>query len=300
MFEWFKDFDSNVQAASIAAGVAIIISLISLPFKHLLKRRLYDHKLRADYDNEQRRLLRTLRGQYSARFAELGERWSRRMFNLYENQAKGWLDVKGEYSRNETRDGEYYYRSTVYRFLSVVSLMGRFESEALYIDSRIALKDDLEFVQFIKALFWAMTDIRVFQGCEYDWDSNTDHFYEDYLRSLTDRLWDGDRFPTSEEFWQTEANNNLFHETFKFFDGVSKSEGRLRWDRLVVFHLLLVSFLNRFGYAYQKTDKSAIKNIVSQFVEPCIRENFIKWVRMIGVEKIKEVRYTSKLVKTAK
>jgi hypothetical protein len=66
-----------------------------------------------------------------------------RVFNLYENEAKGWLKVKEKKSwfkadeKNYQAAG-YFYRTTVYRFLAVTSSIQQFENEALHIDHKVA------------------------------------------------------------------------------------------------------------------------------------------------------------------
>lgn len=43
-----------------------------------------------------------------------------------------------------------------------------------------------------------------------------------------------------------------FSSLSEFFNGMNRLEDRLRWDRIVVLHLILIAFINTIGYDFQK------------------------------------------------
>ena len=65
----------------------------------------------------------------------------------------------------------------------------------------------------------------------------------------------------------------------KFFDDLKADETRLRWDRLVVFHLFLITFINAFGYGYQQTKKDELARVVKRIRHDKIRENLDRWLK---------------------
>lgn len=72
---------------------------------------------------------------------EAAESLNHRLWNLYQNESKGWLALRGNY---EKIGDKYYFATSVYRFLAVCSIERRFEAEALLVDSRVAEKGDLD------------------------------------------------------------------------------------------------------------------------------------------------------------
>ena len=102
--------------------------------------------------------------------------------------------------RKDYRGTGYYFITTVYRFLAVTTSIQRFEYEALYIDPKIAEKEDFDFVYGLKLLQKAATDVSLFNGIGYDTSKSTDHIFSDRLRVIADSYWRQEQFLTREEF----------------------------------------------------------------------------------------------------
>lgn len=47
---------------------------------------------------------------------------------------------------------------------------------------------------------------------------------------------------------------------------ISPNEDRSRWDRIVLFHIFLMMFLNKYGLDHQKTDKAKFADVVKNVV----------------------------------
>jgi hypothetical protein len=193
---------------------------------------------------------------------EAGENMNHRMWNLYVNEAKQWLKIEGGY---QDLTAYYYFKSTVYRFLAVCATARRFEAEALLLDSRIAEKSDLDFVKYVKALLWAMSDVALFQGLPYDDFDQVDHFFRDHLRRICDSYWKNENFVTLSDFETAVERDNALQPVLDFFNGLRAEEPRFRWDRLLAFHLLLLAFLNTFGYKSQKSTDEQFLNVAQKF-----------------------------------
>ena len=132
-------------------------------------------------------------------------------------------------------------------------LVRQFECEAVLIDARIAEKNDLYFVKFAKAFSWAVCDVALFEHLNYDVNYATDHFFRDQLREICDSCVKEGAFLGHEELRTVLNSTPDFDRVFRFFDGLKKNESRLRWDRLVAIHLLLMAFVNCFGYDMQES-----------------------------------------------
>lgn len=279
---------SSVTAALIAAAVSVATTLLT---KLWLDRRAHREQLEVDYEYEQRKALRELIGRYHGRLLDHATSWHNRMSNIYANAGEGWLDVAGDYSRPA-----YYFRSTVYRFLALQGHAHLFEHEQVFIDARVAEPRDLDFVKFVKALHWVMSDAALVDGIPYDTFASTDHFTSDRLRALCEAFLDEGRVPSYRGFQirlrsQLAARDDLeLRAVFEFFDGVSPTEDRLRWDRLVCLHLLTIAFVRTFGYEWLRPSSADVTNAVGRLRNAAVARNLISWLPRLGLAEHAELR----------
>jgi hypothetical protein len=296
--EWFDKADTSVKVAVIAALTALATSLITIahslfgaPLKYWLEKGALRNKLAIEYEYEQRKNLRELIGKYQGRMLEAAETLNHRLWNLYTNQDKGWLDAQADY-----RNGGYYHSSFVYRFLNFYALARRFESEAVLIDSRIAEKKDMDFLKFVKALAWAVCDVALFHNIEYDTMYSTDHFFRDRLREVCDSCMVDEKFLGHEELRSVLLNTSDSDIVFRFFDGLKRNEPRLRWDRLVTVHLLLLAFVNSFGYDMQKSTPQQFVDVTLQANNAQVLRNLASWLPKLGLQQNKSAKLIAKAV----
>lgn len=199
--------------------------------------------------------------------------------NLDRNVSKGWLEVHGRYDLPKGR--LYYFRTSVYRFLILASIENRFERLALHVDSRIAEPSDLTFLLYAKALRWAITDAALFRGVEgYSEDAPGDHFYADRLREMCASMYDDDRqirFGEFEAAMPTESTR----DALAFFDGLRPDS--FRWERLTAFRLLLLGFLNGFGYEHQQSPQSHLDSVARNIKTAKVAANLAAWLPKLGL-----------------
>jgi hypothetical protein len=207
------------------------------------------------------------------------------MNNLYDHQAEGRLDVGGRYE-----DPNYYLRSTAYRFLALSSLSRAFEADAIYIDVRIAETSDLDFVKFVKAFRWLMTDLDLIEGLDYEPWEGRDHFYNDRFRGICDSFRANDDLLSLAEFELRAPTDQDLREVLMFFDGLRADEPRLRWDRLVALHLFVMAFLNAFGYDMQRSDEADLGRAAAQLRNPEIGANVERAVPKLGLSENAEAQ----------
>lgn len=296
--ELFDKADTSVKVALIAAFAALATSLITVvhslfgaPLKYWLEKRSLRNKLAIEYEYAQRKNLRELIGRYQGRMLEAAETLSHRLWNLYANQDKGWLDAQGNY-----KNSGYYHSSFVYRFLNLYALVRRFESEAILIDSRIADKKDLDFVKFVKAFAWAACDVALFDKIDYDTKYATDHFFRDRLREICDSCMGEEGFLRHEELRSVLLNTSDFDDVFRYFDGLKRNEPRLRWDRLVAVHLLLLAFVNSFGYDMQESTPQQFIDVALQTDNSQVLRNLHSWLPKLGLQQNKSANLIGKAV----
>jgi hypothetical protein len=268
----------SLAISLLSALIAAIALILSTPLQYMFSRRALEHKLKSEYEYEQRKELRKLIGRYHGRLVEAADAWRNRMNNLYDHQAEGRMAAHGNYT-----EPDYYFGTTVYRFMTLASLARQFESEAFYLDARIAEQSDLDVLKYVKALRWIMTDLELIRGLDYEaWDAR-DHFLNDRYRGLCDAFAVESRLPSLAEFEGRAGREPALEPALCFFDGLLADEDRLRWDRLVAHHLLVMGFLNLAGYDMQHSDDDFVARAVSQFRHPQVAANLVGAIDRLGL-----------------
>lgn len=259
-------------AALVSAAVSAALSYL---FKRLEKR----DTLKAEYEHEQRKRLRELIGRYHGRVYRAALSFDHRMQNLYANHDKGWLDHGHHYKKPG-----YYLLTTVYRFLALCTLSRKFEDEAIFLDARIAEPADFVFLCYLEALPRVMTDVGLFGQLTYDISYSRDHFFADNLRGHADLCWTDTSFVSLDQFQALILSNRGLDGVFEYFDGLTPEEPRLRWDRLIAFHLLVATFLATFGYPHQQPSVARVQDIIGKAKHPQVLLNLKSWLPELGLD----------------
>ncbi len=300
MWDAIAALDQRVQAALIAAVVGLLAGFVGPVVKHWLDRWGLRHRLSTEYQYEERRKLRGLIGNYHGRVLELAERLNHRLWNLQNNEAEGWLRLDGEYTRLQD---SYYFTTTVHRVVALLALFRDFQSKAIYIDARIAEKTDLLFLKYAKALEWSLTDVDLFEGLDYDRFHATDHIFSGNLHVICERcLSDGSPLSLRQfqEVLSDGSNVEELRPILQFFDGLCVNELRLRWSRMVVFHLLLMAFINSFGYDIQHTSEDKMQRISASVRQPEVLRNLRTWLGRLGLAESESGKALSRAIRAAK
>ena len=268
-----------------------IAAVVSAGVSYFFKRYETRDRLKAEYEYEQKKRLKELIGRYHGRLLQASANLSARLWNLYQNESQGWLNMGGDY-----KDAGYYFSSTVYRFLHVFTLLRGFETEAIFLDQRIANKENFVFLHYTAALRWTITDVGLFRGLEYDAFYPTDHFFSDALRQCCDSCWIDADFLSMEALAERIQEDRSLDDILRFFDGLRKDEDRLRWDRVVALHLLLAAFINAFGYETQSTTRGELEQIAVQAQHPEILNNLSAGLPSLGLGKEPSAAVVAKVI----
>jgi hypothetical protein len=273
----------------------LVSAVVSGAVSYYFRRREARHKLAVEYEYEQRKKLRDLIGRYHGRLLQACNSLSYRFWNLYENADAAWLNGDGDY-----KHPGYYLLSLVHRFLAVFSITRQFENEAIYVDGRIAERKDFIFLNYLEAIRWVMTDVALFDGIPYDNSHQRDHFFADNFRQYCDVCTADGRFITYDELQDRVAKVRSLDPILQFFDSLRPAEDRLRWDRLVALHLLLMAFVNPFGYEPQYSSQTKFDSVAGQVRRQRILENLVDWLPRHGLGKDKESRRIVRACQTLK
>jgi len=273
-----------LAAAIVSAAVSALISLGSKLFE-------VRDKLAAEYKHEQRKKLKELTGKYYGRTLRSAVNLNNRLWNLYQNHDKGWLEANGRFDTN----CGYYLLSFVHRTLDFFTLIRQFEGEAVYLDARIAHKDDFIFMNYLDSLYWAMTDVALYDGVKYDSTLQKDHFFSDRLRAYCDLCISPTGFISHDALSEKIKIDRSLDGILQFFDGLTKNESRLRWDRIVILHLILMCFINRFGYKTQYSKVNQMQEVATQLNNHQILSNLQAWLPRLSLENDKEAKKLMRL-----
>ncbi len=395
---------------TVAAFAAVAFSLMAL----LATKWTESQRLSSQHRAEERRELKKLIGRYRGRLLEAAVDWDRRMHQLYESRgeregrsgdrpyAEGAdarepcrLSSQEEFLADSLQDDrgplvirfgkytsprEYLFRSYVYRFVALCRLARRFETEAYYIDSKVADPEDVDFLKYAKAFLWAMTS----SDLHRDKFPGIDHFRNDEFRPMLDACsaelvrdvtteadgavqafrerFDLARFDelvrmeherlsalaqpapardrsatpatekTVEENAEDDAEEDAGADTEEpvadevleehpardeapddgelarvleyraelgnlilFLAGLRKWRDhggqvrvldRHRWNRLVVLHLLVMAFINEFGYKWQRRSVSDFRLAVSHITDYNVARTFARSIPSLGLRSL--------------
>jgi hypothetical protein len=308
LWDAFLDLDPVLAAAIIAAAVSVLTSIVAVLFtpmgSYLVSKRQLRDRLKTEYEYEQRKKLRDLIGQYLGRLLQAAEDMNDRMKNLYTHrEEESRLQVGDDYRKVGSNPDNYFFQSTVYRFLALFAVRRQFETEAIYVDSRIAEETDFAFIKYMRAIEWIITFPGLFRELPYDEDKPTDHFFRDDLRRVCDSCWvqsEGgeDRIISFDELRDRMGREERLVSTLDFFNGLRADESRYRWDRLVALHLILVAFMNDFGHPFQRSTDADMSHIVAEFKTYKVPRNLLQGLPTLGLEKVESMVRARKALET--
>lgn len=260
--ELIKSLNVNTQAALISAIVSLVAIIVGSPIRYYIDKKALRYKLETEYIYHQKRKIKELIGYYNGELIEAGERLHNTLLKVYKHDSKGWLKRRYKVAGGWVDDKpqpNYFLDTAVYNFLYVLSMIRLFEKKAIFLDSRVSEKNDLEFLKYTKAIFSSITNVDLFNGMDYDETYAKDHFFSNGLRDICDDFIIEERLLTIKEFNRLNTQDERkFKLVYDYFDGLKCNEDRLRWDRLICFHVVLICYLNAFGYRKTKTSNATI------------------------------------------
>ena len=243
--------DSRVLAAIIAA----IVSLITVYWlKPKIDKNFHLFQLKENYKHDQAKKIKETIGKYKSQLINSGELLNNRLKNYAKNHEENWLDIKEDYLNSH-----HYMDTTVHRFISFFAYIELIQENLEFLDTTNSESNDLEMIRYFRIFFDIMTDVDLFEGTNYDATFQKDHFFRNlfsqYIRSLIVQ----NEVLNFDQFEKERANKYLeIIPVYNFFDGISTTEARLRIERIKSFHIILIAFLNYFGYDFQSTPYNKI------------------------------------------
>lgn len=282
------------QVALISVCVSVITFLITNWLKNYFENKLLQRKLKTEHRFEEQKKIKEAIAKYKIHLLTACEDFNHRFWNLSSTYAKGWMNIKNQYSNDN-----YYFHSTIYKFLCLYAWIGKAQKEMIYLDTTIASKEDLEFIKFLKLFPNVMCDLTFIVGKDADGEYATDHFFRTDFELLPDCISDKDGPKSYTEYKKKIPHlQNELGSLYTYLDGVSPNEQRMRWDRLHLLHLTTIIFLNNYGYDFQQTDNNKIEQILTKPRVSTYARNYFAFLKEYKLNENKEVKRIENIAKT--
>lgn len=267
----------------IVALISAITSILTvLIFKPFADRKLLKFQLKQNYISEQSKKVKEHIATFKGKLLTSAELLNTRLKNFAKNHNEPWLNSNNNYTVQN-----HYMDTTVYRFLSFFANIQLIEKNLNYLDTTISQNNDLRMLKFFRIFHECMCDVDLFHGFEYNKNLPTDHFFTTPFYNLSNNLIHKNKVIDLDKYIETKLEIlPKIISVYKFFDGINPNEDRLRCERLKCFHLLLISFLNEYGYDYQRTDKKQQKRIKNNLGEYRLLDNLEFLVKKFKLKKI--------------
>lgn len=245
----------NIIVSIITAAVTAILTTI---IKSYVDDWNYQKKLQKDLDFEQQSKVKTTISKYKGQLINA--------LDSLHNRLKFLARPEGQEMLNSgTAEEKYDIRmSTLYRFLSSFAWIQKINDELIHFDPTKAHEDDLIMMKFFRVFPHVFQDKEMEEGMTNAGNPDSlilrNTFEETYKCMLNDKGVDS----YTEFLKNYPKNKSQIEAVEKYFTDFKPSEESTRWERVYTFHLLIMGFLNKFGYDFQQTEEKKIKEYIER------------------------------------
>lgn len=289
------DFLTNekVLPVIISAVTTVVVFFLTLLTKNYIDTKILRSKLDAEHKFDQRKKIKEVLARHKVHLLTACEDFNHRMWNFANKHQEEWLHVEGEFYNKD-----YYFHSFVYRHLAIFAWTKKIQKEMIYLDTTIADKGDLEFVKFLNIFPRMFCDLTFLEGLNADGNKTDDHFFRNEFDLLADNLISNASVKSFSEYMdELRTIGPKINRLFQFFDGLSPNEERKRWDRLHIFHLTVLLFLNNYGYDFQITNDEKLKKVLTNPKKSKHLDNYFNFLNEYHLTDNKPIKNLKKLAK---
>ncbi|MDR1679119.1 MAG: hypothetical protein LBR81_05005 [Prevotellaceae bacterium] len=273
-----------VYTALISIIVSVITFFLTNHIKNYFENNLLKRKLETEHKFDQQKKIKEVLSKYKIHLLTSCEEFNNRMWNFYSNYSENWHCISEK--DNDYSQPHYYFHSFVYRFLAVLAWIKKIQKDMIFIDTTLASKKDLEFIKFLRVIPLIFCDLHFVEGENADGTHATDHFFRDKLNLFPDEIINENGIKSYSEYIENLDKLQLpLKDLYDWFNGISPIEDRKRWDRLYFMHLIVMVFLNNYGYDFQETNKDKLKEILNN---PSKQVNMIGFFELLNEYKLNE------------
>lgn len=284
MLDEFLISDPKIQSSIISALVTVAMFVLGWIFKIIYDKHSLNYKLKQEYTFEQKKRIKEGISKTKTPLLQASESLNHRFWNLESNIDEKWL----ERQRNEwTVEEHHYLRSFVYRWLCLVFWILKAEKSVGEYDGTLSPKVDLLYLKYVKTIKFCLCDRLLLEKLDYTVRDTSNHFYIDDLPKFASYLENDGAVISYYEF-EEKLNANLMpiEKVFMFFSSVNSDGKNKNLNLLRVLHLIVISFLNRFGHEYQETSSTKVNELLSgKYGDIAIKAEFLKFLERHKIEK---------------
>lgn len=263
MIDWFKALNNTFQTTIISATTSIIVLFVTWITGILKEQYSLNYKLNKEYEFEQRKKLKEEIAKTKIPLLNSVEELNYRLYNLNLNLHLGWQIVtKSDWFINE----QYFLNSSIYRMLEFWYWVIKTERDTVSIDSTIAEKDDILYLTYIKTFKNMFSDIDILKELDYGPNDNTNHFFKNDLDTYGSWLVENEKLIGFEEFKKKlRSDYDKYQKVIEYCTKIKNLDTDRNLNVLRSFHLIAISFLNKYGHDYQKTDNKKLKILTDSY-----------------------------------
>ena len=279
MIEWLNNLDIKLLIGLISSLTSILIFIAGWFVKMAYERTSLKYKLLKEFEFEQKRRLKEEIAKNKIPLLNIVEDLNHRLWNFKENIQKGWHQSSKEEWRTKEK---YYLKSFVYRFLVLIHWILRVERDTMTVDSTIADNKDLVFLKYIKAIKKVFCSAKLLEELGYKNDGhNTNHFFKDDLIGFSKIVLKGEAVMDFDEFKEeTKDDYDRLRSVIVYFSKIQDTGDDKNLNVLMCFHLMLIFFLDEFGYNYQRTEEDKLDSLLKFYSSKIqIKNGFVDFLK---------------------
>jgi len=267
MIDWYETLDKTLQTTIISAIISAITSIIILLITWITgifkEQYSLNYKLKKEYEFEQRKKLKDEISKTKIPLLNSIEELNYRIYNLNTNLHLGWQNVaKEDWFRNE----QYFVNSSIYRLLEFWYWIIKTEKDTISIDSTIADNDDILYLTYIKTFKNVFTDVDILKDLGYSPAYDTNHFFKNDLETYGSWLIENNEIIGFEKFkGKLGSDYDKYKKVIEYFTNIQNDDTDKNLNVLRSFQLIAISFLNKYGHGYQKTDSEKLRQLTESY-----------------------------------
>jgi hypothetical protein len=269
----------------LTIGTAVITALLTTIGKSYFDRINYKNKLQRDLEFEQQRAVKNTISKYKGQLINSLASLHNRLKHIA--RIEGFEKLQSEYL---AKDDEIL-KSTIYRFLSSFAWMHLINKELIHFDPTNAHEKDLVLLKFLRVLPLIFQDKDLENNIGKKFNSKSlirRNTFEEMYKWL---IYEKQIINYSEFLLKWNEHQPKINPLVEYFTNLNPKNESTKWDRIFTFHLLIMGFLNKFGYDFQKSDEGNMKKYIKRQGEYKMYENInkhlIKKFKLSDVDEVK-------------
>ena len=281
-----------MNTVTISIITAVITALLTTLIKSWVDQLNYKNKLQKDLEFEHQRSVKNTISKFKGQLVDCVSALHNRL--KYLAREEGYAKLENEFiSKNDK-----ILKSTLYRFLTVFASIHLINKEIIHFDPTKAHQDELILIKFFRILPLVFQDRDLENNMSKEY-TRSSLIQRNVFEEMYKWLIDDNEIKSYTEFLNDyDQYEHHVQPLIDYLVDISPDCLTTRWDRLYTFHLLIMGFLNKFGYDFQHNDEGKMKKYIERQGQYDMFKNIDR--HLIQKFKLSEVEEVKKILKIAK